>query len=252
MIPGKEDSSGPGNGYDIPKAHSLTGLRSAFLRFGFSGNMDTEAGEHSMKALQAEARYAPRVNTGGVFVDPDEVGHTDPLLAKLIAFDAMGAARQPSSGGRLPRGFNGKVPQPSAANRSVVGEGTRWISLLFGLRKGTNGPPVTEDILSGVPAFLNARFSAAYAASSEGAADMGAASSASASSSSAGSAFWYHPDVPVQSTNRDVSYHIFLSGHCVRTKSGTFAQLILPVVASSLAQLSATRGRLALVYEFVP
>lgn len=252
VVPGKEDSSGPGHGYDIPKAHSLTGLRSTFLRFGFSGNMDTEAGEHSMKGLQAEARSAPRVNTGGVFVDPDDVGHTDPLLAKLIAFDAMGAARQTSSGGRAPRGFNGRVPQPSAANRSVVGEGTRWISLLFGLRKGTNGPPVPNDTLRGVSAFLTARFPAAFAAASGAAAGRGAASSASASSSSAASDFWYHPDVPVEATNRDVAYHIFLSGHCVRTKSGTFAQLILPVVASSLAQLSAPRGRLALVYEFVP
>ena len=251
-VPGKEDSDGPGFGYDIPKAHSLTGLRSTFLRFGFSGHMDTEAGEHSMKGLQAEAKFAPRVNPGGVFVDPDDVGHTDPLLAKLIAFDAMGAARQTSSGGRVPRGFNGKVPQPSAANRSVVGEGTRWVSLLFGLRKGTNGPPVSDDTLSGVPAFLNTRFAAAYAATSGGKGGTGAATSASASSFSAGSAFWYHPDVPVEATNRDVAYHIFLSGHCVRTKSGTFVQLILPVVASSLAQLSGSGGRLALVYEFVP
>jgi hypothetical protein len=270
---GREESSGPGHLYDIPKTHNLTGLRSKILRFGFAGNMDTEAGEHSMKALQAEALSTPRVTSSVVYVDPDEVGQSDPLLAKLIAFDAMGAARDATSVRLEPRNAHGKVPRPSAANRSVVGEGTRWISLLFGLRKGSNGPPVPEATLSSIATFLTAHFQGQRFASTGVAAAAGtrisasspsdapsaASSTASSAASSASSScavassctIWFHPDAPVASTNSDVAYHIFLAGHCVRTKAGSFAQIILPVVATSLERLSDTRGRMALVCEFV-
>jgi hypothetical protein len=255
----KEATYGPGHLFDIPKVHGLTGQRFRFLRFGFSGNMDTEAGEHSMKALQAEARSTPRLRVGRVFVDPDELGDIDPLLAKLLAHDALSASQSETARGARPRNGHGpvRVPEPCASNRSVVGEGNRWVQLAFGLRKGNNGPPIQEPALASIQRFLAENYATvlqgstrpnAVAASS---ASSSASSSDSPPSSSASTAFWFHPDAPVVASSGDVSYHIFLAGHCVKTHAGTYAQVILPVVATSQSQLAA-KHKLSLVFQFVP
>lgn len=257
----KEETAGPGRLFDIIKVHCLTGARQKFLRFGFSGNMDTEAGEHSMKPLQAEARSAPRLQTGRVYVDPDELGDIDPLLAKLLAHDALGAVQAEPKRGATPRRTSGpaRVPQPCASNRSVVGEGNRWVQLAYGLRKGNNGPPIPEPALASIQRFLVTNFAAGRL---PGSSDVAAVSTSSASSSSSSSstppsslspstAFWFHPDAPVTSSTSDVSYHIFLAGHCVKTRTGTYAQVVLPVVATTERGL-ASKDKLSLVFEFVP